>query len=70
MDRQPVESSNILSIGYDPNEKIMEVEFKGNSVYQYFEVPEQLHPGIMQAESKGRYLHQRIRGKFNYKKVK
>ena len=70
MDRQFVESSNILSIGYSTDEKVMEVEFLNCRVYQYFEVPEQLYLGIMQAESKGGYLHQRIKGKFNYKKVR
>ena len=70
MDRQSVKSSHIDSIGYDPDKQIMEVEFKDKSVYQYFEVPEHLYLGIMQAESKGKYLHQRIKGKFEYKKVR
>lgn len=70
MDRQSVESSHIHSIGYEPDEQIMEVKFKDHSVYQYSEVPEHLYIGIMQAESKGGYLHQRIKGKFNYKKVR
>ena len=70
MDRQFVESSNILSIGYSPGEKVMEVEFHNRRVYQYFEVPEQLYLGIMQAESKGRYLHQRIIDNYRYKRVR
>ena len=55
MDRTPVVSSNIKSIGYDSNSKILEVEFTNMSVYRYYEVPEDVYEELMAAESKGSY---------------
>ena len=62
MDRTPVVSSNIESIGYDSNSKILEVEFTNMSVYRYYEVPEDVYEELMAAESKGSYLHRKIKG--------
>ena len=62
MDRTPVVSSNIESIGYDSNSKILEVEFTNMSVYRYYEVPEDVYEELMAAESKGSYLHREIKG--------
>jgi|TARA_B100000749_G_scaffold39746_1_gene27204 hypothetical protein len=62
MDRTPVVSSNIKSIGYDSNSKILEVEFTNMSVYRYYEVPEDVYEELMAAESKGSYLHRKIKG--------
>ena len=40
MNRKPVRSSNISSIGYDSESKTLEIEFHSGGVYQYFNVPE------------------------------
>ncbi len=49
MNRIPVKSSQIASIGYNPSLKILEVEFnQGNkAVYQYFDVPPKIHAELM-----------------------
>ena len=39
MNRTPVNSSNVSSVGYDPTSLTLEVEFHGGAVYQYFDVP-------------------------------
>ena len=50
MNRIPVQSSNIKSIGYDREKKTLEIEFhKGNRVYQYHDVI----PDIFQMVEKG-----------------
>lgn len=41
--RDPVSSSNIASIGYDPGSETLEIEFTNGSIYQYFNVPAGLH---------------------------
>lgn len=69
MHRQPVSSSNIASIGYDPDAQILEVEFTNGSLYQYLNVPEHHHAGIMAAPSHGTYLNTHIKGTFPYQKV-
>jgi len=70
MNRDPVESSNLASVGYDPESNILEIEFKNGSIYHYFEVPESRYNALMNASSKGSYLNQSIKRKFPYKLVK
>lgn len=70
MDRTYVSSSNIASIGYDPMQMILEVEFLNGSIYQYYDVPEALYEGIMAAESHGKYLNEFIKkGGYRYERV-
>jgi hypothetical protein len=71
MQRTPITSSNILSAGYDPATKMMEVEFRGkggNTTYQYHEVPKEVYDGFLAADSKGSYLHSNIK-RFKCSKV-
>ncbi|MDI6451441.1 KTSC domain-containing protein [Anaerobaca lacustris] len=69
MNRTPVTSSNVVSIGYDPSTLTLEVEFKGNSVYQYFDVPEVVYQELMRARSIGQFMHANIRNNYRYAKV-
>ncbi len=69
MRRQTVVSSNIAEIGYDENSRTLEVLFNNGSVYQYFDVPPQIHAEIMQAGSVGQYLNANIKGNFRYARV-
>ena len=69
MNRIPVSSSNIAAIGYDPDTQTLEVEFNNGSIYQYFDVPQSVHEALMSAESAGRFLNARIRGRYRYAKV-
>lgn len=64
MIRTPVESSNLVSVGYDPKSKTLEIEFKQGRVYQYFEVPAYIFRGLMQAPSKGKYFNAHIRDRY------
>ncbi|MEI8305507.1 MAG: KTSC domain-containing protein [Chloroflexales bacterium] len=56
MQRQPVSSSNIASVGYDAVQQTLEVAFHNGAVYQYFNVPAHIYTGLMQAASHGQYL--------------
>jgi len=70
MDRVPVQSSNLSSVGYDPTTSTLEIEFSNGSIYQYFGVPEYVHEGLMNAGSKGSYFDQHIkRAGYPYSKV-
>ncbi|PVH27057.1 KTSC domain-containing protein [Sphingobacterium corticibacter] len=69
MERKPVTSSNIASIGYDENSSTLEIEFLNNTIYQYFDVPHQIYQGIMSADSQGQYLAQNIKGTYRYSKI-
>lgn len=69
MQRQPVSSSNIASIGYDQATQILEVEFLNSTVYQYFNVPLPVYEALMAAGSHGTYLNAYIKGHYQYQKV-
>jgi hypothetical protein len=66
--RTRVKSSNIFSIGYDPVNKILQVEFKKGSIYEYYDVPDNVYQNFMKAGSKGNFISQL--SKFMYKKCK
>jgi|LauGreDrversion4_2_1035121.scaffolds.fasta_scaffold1845374_1 hypothetical protein len=75
MERTNVESSNIQAIGYDPKNGVMEVEFgrdtypgyQYNRLYHYFNVPSEVHQGLMDAPSHGEYLYEFVAYEFTYK---
>jgi len=69
MERKPVQSSNLSSIGYDENSSTLEVEFLNNTIYQYFDVPQHIYKGLIQADSQGQFLAQNIKGVFRYSKI-
>jgi hypothetical protein len=69
MIRQPVSSSNLLSVGYDPASATLEIEFIDSGVYQYFDVGQAVHEGLMAAPSHGQFFHEQIRGVYRYARV-
>lgn len=69
MERTPVSSSNIASVGYDSTSATLEVEFKDGSVYQYFDVPAHEAEGLVNAGSVGSYLAAHIKGVYRYARV-
>jgi hypothetical protein len=72
MDRTPVTSSNVASIGYDPATQELHVGFKGRdgeSVYSYSGVPKDVYDGLMASESKGGFLNSHIKGKYGHSKL-
>jgi len=60
--RQPVESSNIRSIGYENGK--LEVEFHSGKVYQYDNVPPDLADRFVTSSSKGSFFARNIRPHF------
>lgn len=61
MERTPVQSSSVSSVGYDRESSTLEIEFLNGSVYQYFGVPESIFNGLMNAPSKGTFLDQFVK---------
>ena len=69
MDRAPVSSSNIHSVGYDSSSMTLEIEFRSGGVYQYFEVPESVYEELLHASSKGSYFHQHVKDRYHFQRV-
>ena len=65
---QPVESSNIKSIGYESN--TLYVEFLNNSLYAYSNVPVSVYQGLMNAPSHGHYLAVNVKNVYPYKRLR
>ena len=71
MNRIPVSSSNLRSVGYDPASSTLEVEFHGGSIYQYFRVPESWYAGLLSAYSKGSYFDAYIKNAgYEYRQIR
>ncbi len=64
--RIPVASSNIASVGYDVENKILEIEFHHGAVYQYFDVPKKVYEELMNSPSQGAYFMNEIKSKIKY----
>ena len=60
-----VNSKNIISIGYDNIQHLLEVIFSNGNKYVYEHVPEKVYKDFIVAKSKGKYL-----GKYIVKKYK
>jgi hypothetical protein len=69
VEKIPVTSSNVASIGYDEDSSTLEIEFNNGATYQYFDVPENVFAGLRDADSVGGYLAARIKGTYRYSKV-
>jgi hypothetical protein len=69
MQRRPVESEAIRSVGYDPKAWTLEVEFVDGDVYRYHPVPRGFYAGLLRAASMGRYLNTRIKPFYEAEKV-
>ena len=69
MQRTPVSSSNLSSVGYDARSATLEIAFNGGGVYEYNRVPESVYNGLMAASSKGRYFDSMIKDAYSYRKI-
>lgn len=70
IERQPVASSDIASVGYDDATQTLEIEFKATGVYRYFSVPAQVAAGLLATPSPGKYFRQHIKGKYAWEKTR
>lgn len=61
MERTPVESTNLSSVGYDQMTATLEIEFNRSGIYQYHGVPLEIYEGLMNSGSKGSYFHENVR---------
>jgi hypothetical protein len=67
--RVPVRSRAIASVGYDPATNVLELELAEGEVYRYFAVPRRVHRELLAADSIGRYFLSEIRGRYGYQRV-
>jgi hypothetical protein len=56
MERLPVKSSNIRSVGHDPQKNLMEVEFGNGRIYEYSDVNADEVAALLRAPSIGSHF--------------
>jgi hypothetical protein len=67
---EPVDSTALDELGYDPASRVMDAVFYEGSEYQYLGVSPEIAEGWMEADSKGEYLNQVIkRGFFPFVRI-
>lgn len=59
----------MVSVGYNDESEILEVEFISGDVYQYIKVPFKVYLALMKAKSYGQYFNFNIRDAYDFKKV-
>lgn len=69
MKRENVQSTTVKSIGYDPENGVLQIEFVSGRVYNYLDVAAKVHEDFLAAKSKGHFFHTKIKGEFYYEKV-
>ena len=69
MRRYRVDSSAIRGVGYDEASRTLELEFVTGAVYDYDGVPPEEVLGLLEADSRGRYFDDHIRGPYPYRRV-
>ena len=63
MEKVKVISSNVVAVGYENNK--LYVDYKSGS-YVYTDVPEEIYAGLLAAESKGKYMWAKVKGRYDY----
>lgn len=69
MQRRPVNSSAIASMGYDPTTNVLEIEFHETGVYRYFMVAPSVYEELAAAASIGRVFQDLIKDRYRTERV-
>ena len=69
MERIPLESEALASIGYDVARHLLEIEFTNGRIYHYFDVPRTEVERLLAARSQGAYFSERVRDHYRYEQV-
>jgi hypothetical protein len=64
-----VDSSTISRMSYDETRKVLSIEFKNGSRYEYYDLPAAVFQQMKAAGSKGQFLSANIKGLYRYARV-
>lgn len=66
MQRRHVQSHAVRSIGYDEADWVLQVEFKGGRICNYFRVPPDEYAKLMSAKSIGAHVNRQIQPYYHF----
>jgi hypothetical protein len=69
METQPINSTTIKSVTYNELDQICQINFLDGGVYWYFGVPQDIYDDFLKAKSKGQYLTQIIKPRYQVQKI-
>jgi hypothetical protein len=64
MDRQPVASRALASVGYEADTGALEIEFRSGRVYRYEAVPASVHAWLLRTKNKGIFVAHHLSGRY------
>ena len=65
----PVVSSMIAGVEYDDETRELDILFSSGKTYRYFDVPAEVYAMLLDAETKGQYFNEEIKGAYRYAEV-
>lgn len=69
MERYPVGSFQMISVGYDKSSQTLEIEFPRNKAYRYTDVPESVYNDFMRTSSKDSFFNEKIKWVYAYSRI-
>lgn len=69
VERRTVRSSSVVSVGYDPPARTLDVEFRTGRIYRYFDVPPLVYSDLLNADSIGGFINRSIKGRFSCRRI-
>lgn len=64
-----IESTNIEMVGYNVQQNLLMVQFKGGSTYVYTGVPQEIAGPLFSIQGAGKYFADNIKGRYVYSKI-
>ncbi len=65
-----VNSSMLIAVGYDAENRVLEALFHSGQVWQYCDVPEEVYRDLLAADSIGSYMQEEVIGHYPEYQVK
>ena len=65
----PVKSTMANAVGYDSQQKVLQVEFVNGTTYQYSDVEPELWESLQEAPSTGKFYNAAIKGHYSCQKL-
>jgi hypothetical protein len=69
VERTPIASRALLSVGYDPESQTLELEFATGRVYRYEGVPRGTYDWLLRTPNKGAYVARMINERYPFRDV-
>jgi hypothetical protein len=66
---QEIDSSAIAAAGYDAEQQILRLAYRGGETYDYLDVPPEEFSSFMSAPSRGTFANKILKPNYEYRKV-